>query len=69
MVGEKGVNLGVGTDNYITLSTDFIREMLILLYSDADNLKITKLLMLTTKETRRPYISNLLWEMRKRFAS
>lgn len=66
---KKGVNLGVGTDNYITLSTDFIREMLILLYSDADNLKITKLLMLTTKETRRPYISNLLWEMRKRFAS
>ncbi|AYF44183.1 MULTISPECIES: hypothetical protein [Halobacteriovorax] len=66
---KKGVNLGVGTDNYITLSTDFIREMLILLYSDANNLKITKLLMLTTKETRRPYISNLLWEMRKRYAS
>lgn len=65
---KKGVKLGVGTDNYITLSTNFIREMLILLYSDPKNLKITKLLMLTTKETRRPYISNLLWEMRKEFA-
>ncbi|MFG1493114.1 hypothetical protein [Halobacteriovorax sp. ZH4_bin.1] len=65
---KKGVKLGVGTDNYITLSTNFIREMLILLYSDPKNLKITKLLMLTTKESRRPYISNLLWEMRKRYA-
>ena len=65
---KKGVKLGVGTDNYITLSTNFIREMLILLYSDPKNLKITKLLMLTTKEKRRPYISNLLWEMRKEFA-
>ncbi len=65
---KKGVKLGVGTDNYITLSTNFIREMLILLYSDPKNLKITKLLMLTTKEARRPYISNLLWEMRKEFA-
>jgi adenosine deaminase len=62
---KKGVDLGVGTDNYITLSTNFIQEMLILLYSDPDNLKITKLLMVTTKERRRPYLSHLLWEMRK----
>ncbi len=39
--------------------------MLILLYTDAVNLKITKLLMVTTGETRRPYISHLLWKMRK----
>ncbi|MBT3583614.1 MAG: hypothetical protein HN509_01800 [Halobacteriovoraceae bacterium] len=62
---KKGVSLGVGTDNYITLSTNYIQEMLILLLSDPDNLKITKLLMLTTREKRRPYISHLLWEMRK----
>jgi adenosine deaminase len=62
---KKNVQLGVGTDNYITLNTNFINEMLILLYTDADNLKITKLLMVTTGETRRPYISHLLWRMRK----
>ncbi|HEX7676058.1 MAG TPA: hypothetical protein VF412_17915 [Bdellovibrio sp.] len=63
---KKGVNLGVGTDNHITLNTNFIQEMLILLYTDAVNLKITKLLMVTTGETRRPYISHLLWTMRKK---
>lgn len=62
---KKNVQLGVGTDNYVTLNTNFINEMLILLYTDADNLKITKLLMVTTGETRRPYISHLLWTMRK----
>ena len=64
---KKGVKQTVGTDNYITLNTNFIREMLILLFSDAKNLKITKLLMVTTGETRRIYLSNLLWEMRKDF--
>ncbi|KYG60558.1 hypothetical protein AZI85_11135 [Bdellovibrio bacteriovorus] len=63
---KKGVQLGVGTDNYVTLNTNFISEMLILLYTDAVNLKITKLLMVTTGETRRPYISHLLWKMRKK---
>ncbi len=62
---KKSVQLGVGTDNYITLNTNFIREMLILLYTDPKNLKITKLLMVTTGESRRPYISHLLWKMRK----
>ena len=62
---KKGVQLGVGTDNYVTLNTNFIQEMLILLFTDADNLKITKLLMVTTGENRRPYISHLLWQMRK----
>jgi hypothetical protein len=62
---KKGVKLGVGTDNYITLNTNYIQELMILLYSDASNLKITKLLMIATKEKRRPYISHLLWEMRK----
>ena len=62
---KKGVALGVGTDNYVTLSTNFIQELLILLYSDQENLKITKLLMVATKEDRRPYISRLLWQMRK----
>lgn len=64
---KKNVQLGVGTDNYVTLNTNFINEMLILLYTDARNLKITKLLMVTTGETRRPYISHLLWLMRKQF--
>lgn len=64
---KKGVKLGVGTDNYITLSTNFIREMLILLFSDPENLKITKLLMVVSGETRRPFISSLLWKMRKKF--
>ncbi|WP_372653864.1 hypothetical protein [Halobacteriovorax sp.] len=66
---KKGVNLGVGTDNYITLSTNFIQEMLILLFSDPINLKITKLLMVSTKENRRPFISHLLWELRKSIIS
>ncbi len=65
---KKGVQLGVGTDNYITLSTNFIEEMLILLFSNPEHLKITKLLMVTTGEDRRPYISSLLWKMRKRFS-
>lgn len=62
---KKGLRLGVGTDNYVTLGTDLIREMLILLYTDPMELKITKLLMVTTGETRRPWISHLLWQMRK----
>lgn len=65
---KKGVRLGVGTDNYITLNTNFIQEMMILLYTDPDDLKITKLLMVVTGETRRPYISHLLWKMRKRIS-
>jgi hypothetical protein len=65
---KKGVKLGVGTDNYITLNTNYIQEMLILLYSDPQNLKITKLLMVTTKEERRPFISHLLWAMRKQIS-
>ncbi|UYL10257.1 hypothetical protein B9G69_006650 [Bdellovibrio sp. SKB1291214] len=63
---KKGVQLGVGTDNHVTLNTNFINEMMILLYTDAVNLKITKLLMVTTGESRRPYISHLLWTMRKK---
>ena len=62
---KKGVNLGVGTDNYVTLNTNFIREMLIILFTDPEDLKITKLLMVTTGESRRPYIAHLLWMMRK----
>jgi adenosine deaminase len=62
---KKGVKLGVGTDNFVTLNTNYIQEMLILLFSDPENLKITKLLMITTGEKRRPYISKLLWQMRK----
>lgn len=62
---KKGVLLGVGTDNYITLNTNFIQEMLIVLYTDPTDLKITKLLMVTTGESRRPYISHLLWKMRR----
>lgn len=64
---KKGVRLGVGTDNYVTLNTSFIQEMLILLLTDPENLKITKLLMVVTGEMRRPYISDLLWKMRKEF--
>ncbi|HEX7707864.1 MAG TPA: hypothetical protein VF701_15505 [Thermoanaerobaculia bacterium] len=63
---KKGLRLGVGTDNYVTLGSDFTREMLILLYTDPLELKITKLLIVTTNESRRPYISHLLWEMRRR---
>lgn len=62
---KKNVLLGMGTDNYVTLNTNYIQEMLILLLTDPTNLKITKLLMVTTGETRRPYISQLLWKMRK----
>ena len=61
---KKGVDLAVGTDNYVTLNTDFVREMLILLCTDADNLKLTKLLMVVTGETRRAYMSRLLWSTR-----
>jgi len=62
---KKGMKLGVGTDNYITLNTNYIREMLILLFTDASHLKITKLLLVCTGETRRPYMSQKLWELRK----
>lgn len=62
---KKGVSLAVGTDNYVTLNTNFVREMLILLCTDMENLKITKLLMVATGETRRPYLSRLLWSMRR----
>lgn len=62
---KKNVSLGIGTDNYVTLNTHFIKEMLILLLTDPENLKITKLLMVASGETRRPYISHLLWKMRK----
>ncbi len=63
---KKGLGLGIGTDNHITLNTNFIQELLILMLTDPHNLKITKLLMVATGETRRPYISHLLWTMRKR---
>jgi len=63
---KKGVRLGIGTDNYVTLDTNFIREMLILLFTDARDLKIMKLLIIASGEARRPYISNLLWQMRKK---
>ena len=62
---KKGLRLGVGTDNDITLSTTFLREMLILLYTDPLELKITKLLIVTTGESRRQHLSHLLWQMRK----
>ncbi|MFP5246678.1 MAG: hypothetical protein ACLGH0_08280, partial [Thermoanaerobaculia bacterium] len=62
---KKGLRLGVGTDNDITLNTSFLREMLILLYTDPLELKITKLLIVTTGESRRAYLSHLLWQMRK----
>ena len=61
---KKGLELSVGTDNYVTLNTNFIREMSILLCTDMENLKITKLLMVATGEKRRPYLSRLLWSMR-----
>ena len=61
---KKGVELAVGTDNYVTLNTNFLRELLILLVTDADDLKITKLLMVVTGETRRPFMSNALWSSR-----
>lgn len=61
---KKSVKLGIGTDNYITLDTDYLQELLILLFTDPENLKITKLLMVATGENRRPYLSQLLWQMR-----
>ena len=64
---KKGVKLGIGTDNYITLDTNYIQELLILLFTDAHNLKITKLLMVATGEYRRPYLSQLLWQMHEAF--
>ncbi len=63
---KKGVKLGVGTDNYVTLNTNYIREMMILLITDSTLLKITKLLMVCTGEKRRPYISQQLWTQRKK---
>ncbi|MBL7687862.1 MAG: hypothetical protein JNJ49_07485, partial [Bdellovibrionaceae bacterium] len=62
---KKNVELGVGTDNYVTLNTNFIQELLILLFTDPFDLKITKLLMVATGETRRPFLSHYLWQMRK----
>jgi hypothetical protein len=64
---KKGVQLGVGTDNYVTLGTDFIQEMLILLFTDPTGLKITKLLMVCTGETRRAFLSSLLWDLRNQW--
>lgn len=65
---KKGLRLGVGTDNDITLNTSFLREMLILLYTDPLELKITKLLIVTTGDSRRAHLSHLLWQMRKELA-
>lgn len=62
---KKGLKQAIGTDNYITLGTNMLREMMILLLSDPRNLKLTKLLMVATGEERRPYLSKLLWDMRK----
>ncbi|HXA15914.1 MAG TPA: hypothetical protein VN380_02925 [Thermoanaerobaculia bacterium] len=62
---KKGLRLGVGTDNDVTLNTNFIREMLILLLTDPLELKITKLLIVTTGESRRSHLSHLLWQMQK----
>jgi hypothetical protein len=62
---KKGLRLGVGTDNDVTLNTSFIREMMILLFTDPLELKITKLLIVTTGESRRDHLSHMLWQMRK----
>jgi hypothetical protein len=62
---KKGVKLKIGTDNYVTLNTDFLQELMILLCSDADSLKIMKLLIVITGEDRRALLSHNLWEMRK----
>ena len=35
------------------------------MYTDPQELKITKLLIVTTGESRRGYLSHLLWQMRK----
>jgi hypothetical protein len=66
---KKGVPLGIGTDNYVTLNTCFINELLIVLFTDPQGLKITKLLMVATGENRRPYLSHLLWQMRKQLTA
>jgi Adenosine deaminase len=63
---KKNVPLGIGTDNYVTLDTNFIQELLIVLFTDPQGLKITKLLMVATGEQRRPYLSHLMWQMRKK---
>lgn len=62
---KKAVKQAIGTDNYVTLRTNFIQEMIILLLSDPKNLKITKLLMVATGEQRRPYLAKKLWDMRE----
>lgn len=62
---KKGVALGIGTDNYVTLDTNFIQELLIILFTDPQGLKITKLLMVATGERRRAYLSHYLWNMRR----
>lgn len=62
---KKGIRLGIGTDNYVTLDTDFIQEMMIILYTDPNQLKITKLLMVATGEKRRPFMSSVLWNHHK----
>lgn len=62
---KKNLSLGIGTDNFVTLGTDFLQEMLILLITDPFGLKLTKLLMVATGENRRPLISHHLWQMRK----
>jgi len=64
---KKGVGLGIGTDNYVTLDTNFLKELLILLFTDPQNLKITKLLMVATGENRRPFMSQLLWRIREKW--
>jgi hypothetical protein len=64
---KKNVPLGIGTDNYVTLDTNIIQELIIVLLTDPQGLKITKLLMVATGETRRPYLSHLLWQMRKKY--
>lgn len=63
---KKGIRLGVGTDNYITLDTDYIKELLHLLFSEPEDLKIMKLLMVATGENKRPFISNILWQGREK---
>lgn len=62
---KKGMKLSIGTDNYVLLNSNIIREMLILLFTDPEGLKITKLLMVATGEHRRPYMSSMLWDMRR----
>jgi len=62
---KKNLELGIGTDNFVTLNTNFIQELLILLFTDPFDLKITKLLMVATGEDRRPFLSHYLWQMRK----